>query len=222
MVPHVLEVMTESTCPPSSNQSALSRILRAASEDVGPILSRHAFAHLAEALPSSAFFRARTAMLRAAGVQIGKHSLVQGKLRLTGRGNPCALLSIGDGTLVTGGLHVDLGAPVRIGNNVRIGHDVSLLTINHAVGPHHLRAGLSFFAEITIGDGAWLASRCTVLPGVSIGAGAIVAAGSVVTRDVPPHTLVAGVPARVMRELTLEGEPNPLSQRYEVRSSAVF
>ena len=191
----------------------LARLWRVATEDVGPVLSRQAFAHLAEALPSSAFFRTRTAMLRAAGVRIGKRSLIQGKLRLTGPGNPCELLSIGENTLITGGLHVDLGAPVRIGNLVRIGHDVSLLTINHAVGPHFLRAGTSFFAEIVIGDGAWLASRCTVLPGVTIGAGAIVGAGSMVTRDVPPHKLVAGVPARVIRDLAQEGEQAPLSTR---------
>jgi len=150
-------------------------------------------------------------MLRAAGVTIGPHSLIQGTVRLTGHGNPCELLSIGSSSLITGGLHVDLGARVRIGNMVRIGHDVSLLTVNHAVGPQHLRAGVSFFGEIVIEDGCWLASRCTVLPGVVIGAGAIVAAGSIVTRDVPKHTLVAGVPARVVRALSEEGEPGPLS-----------
>jgi maltose O-acetyltransferase len=169
---------------------------------------------MAEALPSSAFSRLRTKMLSAAGVQIGARSLIQGKMRLTGIGNPCELLTIGEDTLITGGLHVDLGARVRIGDMVRIGHDVSLLTINHAVGPQHFRAGVSFFAEICIEDGCWLASRCTVLPGVTIGAGAVVAAGSVVTRNVPPHTLVAGVPARVIRELADEGEPGPLSGRY--------
>ncbi len=89
---------------------------------------------------------------------------------------------------------------------MRIGHDVSLLTINHAVGPRSLRAGTSFFGEIIIEDGCWLASRCTVLPGVTIGEGSIVAAGSVVTRNVPCHALVAGVPARVVREL---GECEP-------------
>jgi acetyltransferase-like isoleucine patch superfamily enzyme len=197
----------------------LGRLWRVANEDVGPMLSRQALAPLAEALPSSAFFRTRTALLRAAGVTIGKHSLIQGKLRVTGPGNPCELLNIGEGTLITGGLHVDLGAAVRIGDMVRIGHDVSLLTINHAVGPCYLRAGTSFFAEIVIGNGAWLASRCTVLPGVSIGAGAIVAAGSVVTRDVPAHTLVAGVPARVIRALEQDAERAPLSARYEVSSS---
>ncbi|MDF3070943.1 MAG: transferase hexapeptide repeat containing protein [Polyangiaceae bacterium] len=198
-----------------SNRSLLARLVRAAVEDIEPIVSRQALAHLAEALPSSAFSRTRTVMLRAAGVKIGAHSLVQGKVRVTGHGNPCELLSIGEGTLVTGGLHVDLGAPIRIGNRVRLGHDVSLLTINHAVGPASLRAGLSYFGEIVIEDGCWLASRCTVLPGVSIGEGSIVAAGSVVTRNVPPRTLVAGVPARVKRDLSEDGEPGPLSVRYE-------
>lgn len=197
------------------NRSLFARLVRAALEDIEPVASRQALAHLAEALPSSAFSRTRTAMLRAAGVTIGAHSLIQGKVRVTGRGNPCELLSIGEWTLVTGGLHVDLGAPVRIGNRVRLGHDVSLLTINHAVGPSSLRAGISYFGEIVIEDGCWLASRCTVLPGVCIGEGSIVAAGSVVTRSVPPRTLVAGVPARVMRDLSEEGEPGPLSVRYE-------
>jgi maltose O-acetyltransferase len=207
--------MSETTLPMSQATSLLSRVWRVVSEDLEPLTSRQVLARMSEALPASAFFRMRTAMLRAAGVKIGSKSLIQGKLRLTGNGNPCELLTIGDRTLITGGLHVDLGAPVRIGDFVRIGHDVSLLTINHAVGPHYLRAGTSFFGEIVIEDGCWLASRCTVLPGVTIGAGAIVAAGSVVTRSVPKHTLVAGVPARVIRELSEDGEEGPLSTSFE-------
>jgi maltose O-acetyltransferase len=195
----------------SSSPSLLSRVLRAAVEDVQPVVSGQLLVHLAQALPSSAFCRTRTTILRAAGVKIGAQSLVQGTLRLTGNGNRRQLLTIGDGSLITGGLHVDLGASVRIGNKVRIGHDVSLLTVTHMVGPHDLRAGESCFGEIVIEDGCWLASRCTVLPGVTIGAGAIVAAGSIVTRSVPPHTLVAGVPARVIRQLAEEGEPAPVS-----------
>jgi len=198
-----------------SDRTLLNRVWRAASEEVRAVASRQALAYMAETLPSSAFANTRTALLRAAGVKIGRHSLIQGKLRLTGRGNPCELLTIGDETLITGGLHVDLGAPVRIGNLVRVGHDVSILTINHAVGPSHFRAGTSFFGEIVIEDGVWIASRCIVLPNVVVGAGAIVAAGSVVSRSVPPHTLVAGVPARVVRELPEDGEPVPLSVRYD-------
>jgi len=192
----------------------LRRLWRGMVEEVEPMASRHTFARMSEALPASAFFRTRTAMLRAAGVKIGAHSLIQGKLRLTGHGNPAELLTIGERTLVTGGLHVDLGARVRIGNMVRIGHDVSLLTINHVVGPAHLRAGTSYSGEIVIEDGCWLASRCTLLPGVTIGAGSIVAAGSVVTRSVPSHSLVAGIPARVIRQLSEEGEDMPPSASF--------
>lgn len=183
----------------------LPRLLHAASDEIEPLLSRHLLADLATSLPGGAFAGMRTMLFRAAGVRIGPQSRIQGPMRITGLGNACPLLSIGKDTIVTGGLHVDLGAPVRIGNGVRIGHDVTLLTISHEVGSPHFRAGTSHFGEIVIEDGCWLATRCMVLPGVTLGMGAIVAAGAVVTRDVPPNTLVAGVPARVVRELGADG-----------------
>ena len=180
-----------------------ARLGRLALEEVEPLFSARVLAEVALAFPQQSFGRSRTALLRAAGVRIGVQSLIQGPLRVTGPGpgNPCRLLTIGNSTMITGPLHVDLGAPIQIGNFVRIGHDVSLLTVSHAVGEELLRAGTSEFGGIEIGDGAWLASRVTVLPKVKIGAGAIVAAGAVVTRDVPPNSLVAGVPARVLRDL---------------------
>ena len=181
--------------------SLVPHLAHAVHEEIEPFLSRMAFAQAATLLPQQAFARTRTAMLRAAGVSIGPQSLIQGPLRITGIGDPCHYLSIGTYTIITGPLHVDLAAPVKIGNCVRIGHDVSLITVNHKIGPKWLRSGTSEFGAIEIGNGAWLASRVMVLPKVRIGAGAVVAAGAVVTRDVPDHTLVAGVPARVVREL---------------------
>jgi len=185
----------------SNWRDQLPKAARAAFEEIEPLLSRRVLAQSAGLLPQQSFNRARTAMLRAAGVRIGKQSLIQGPVRFTGTGNPCSLLSIGDNTLITGPLHLDLGAPVHIGNWVRIGHDVSLLTISHAIGAEWFRSGTSEASSIEIGNGAWLASRVTVLPKVRIGEGAIVAAGAVVTRDVAPNTLVAGVPARLIRDL---------------------
>jgi carbonic anhydrase/acetyltransferase-like protein (isoleucine patch superfamily) len=185
----------------------LPTLARFAFEEVEPLLSTRAFAELSAALlPQQSFTRTRTALLRAAGVQIGAHSLIQGPLRVTGMGNPCHFLSIGTYTIITGPLHVDLAAPVRIGDGVRIGHDVTLLTVNHAIGEQHLRSGLSEFKGIEIGNGTWIASRVTVLPNVRLGAGSVVAAGAVVTRDVPDNTLVAGVPARVIRTLSVTSE----------------
>lgn|GEM_PF-700841 len=181
---------------------------RVAFEEVEPLLSRGILAQVAAGLPAQSFSRTRTALLRRAGMKIGPSSLVQGPIRITGEGNPCEEISIGTYTLISGSLHCDIGAPIQIGNRVRIGHDVSLLTVDHRVGPEEMRSGKRKFGPIEIGDGAWLASRVVVLPGVNVGAGAIVAAGSVVTRDVPANTLAVGVPARVVRDLNGHGDPD--------------
>jgi len=163
------------------------------------------------ALPQFGFVRTRTALLRAAGIPIGAGSLFLGSLNVTGPGDVRALLSVGARSFITGPLHVDLGAAVRIGNNVQLGHDVALLTIDHEIGPSQHRCTNPVMAPIVIGDGAWLASRVLVLPGVTVGKGAVVAAGAVVTRDVAPDTLVAGVPARFVR--SLEGTEHRTSAR---------
>ena len=73
------------------------------------------------------------------------------------------------------------------------------MTNTHKLGTAEQRATDLIAHPIAIGDGAWLGARCTVLPGVTVGAGAVVAAGSVVTKDVPPNALAAGVPAVVKR-----------------------
>jgi maltose O-acetyltransferase len=179
----------------------IDRLRRVAGEELQPFLTRRVLADVAESLPSHGLALTRTALVRAAGASIGPRSQIQGRIRITGHGNPCEFLTIGENVLITGGLHVDLGAPLTIGDDCRIGHDVSLFTINHNHGNPSFRAGLSFARSIVIGSGSWLASRCTVLAGVEIGAGSVVAAGAVVTRSVPPNSLVAGVPARIVREL---------------------
>jgi acetyltransferase-like isoleucine patch superfamily enzyme len=78
---------------------------------------------------------------------------------------------------------------------------VLLLTGGHVIGPPGRRAAELTCEPIVVGTGAWLGARVTVLPGVTIGDGAVVAAGAVVTRDVAPHTVVAGVPARHLNDL---------------------
>lgn len=191
------------------HRALLPHLKRVAFEELEPLLSRRILAQIADGLPPQSFSRTRTALLRQAGVKIGNSSLVQGPMRITGEGNPCEQISIGTFTLISGSLHCDIGAPLEIGNRVRIGHDVSLLTVDHRVGPEEMRSGVRKFGIIEIGDGAWLASRVVVLPGVRVGAGAIVAAASVVTRDVPPNTLAVGVPARVVRNLSRNGDSEP-------------
>jgi acetyltransferase-like isoleucine patch superfamily enzyme len=111
------------------------------------------------------------------------------------------LLSIGPGCHITGPLHIDLTAPVTIGARVYMGYDVMLITADHELGDAAQRCGPRVFREIHIGDGVWLGSRVVILPGVRVGNGAVVAAGAVVARDVPPNALVGGVPAKLLRDL---------------------
>lgn len=192
----------------ATKRSTWQHLLQLTREEIGPVISRRFLAELATAFPTQAFSRTRTALLRKAGMKIGKSSLIQGPLRITGcENNPCQSIEIGVFTLISGALHADIGAPIRIGDRVRIGHDVSLLTVDHEFGTEEMRSGERKYGPIEIGDGAWLASRVVVLPGVRIGAGAIVAAGSVVTKDVPDNALVVGVPARVVRDLNQTTSP---------------
>jgi maltose O-acetyltransferase len=186
----------------AAKESFGARLLRIASEEVQQLHPRPRLAQvLASTLPQLSFNHLRTAILRAGSLRIGHGSLIMGTLNLYGEGDWGALFSVGSDTFITGPLHVNLTAPVRVGSNVNIGHDVVLLTVDHEIGPQSRRAGWSERAPIDIGDGAWIGSRATVLPGVTIGRGAVVAAGAVVTQDVAPHTLVGGVPARLLKHL---------------------
>jgi acetyltransferase-like isoleucine patch superfamily enzyme len=91
-------------------------------------------------------------------------------------------------------------AAINIADQVMIAHKVNLVTAGHPVEPDKRRAYIT--AEpITIDTNVWIGAAATILPGVNIGADAVVAAGAVVTHDVPPATLVAGVPATVIRHL---------------------
>jgi acetyltransferase-like isoleucine patch superfamily enzyme len=91
-------------------------------------------------------------------------------------------------------------AAINIADQVMISHKVNLVTAGHPVEPDKRRSPIT--AEpITIETNVWIGAAATILPGVTVGADAVVAAGAVVSHDVPPATLVAGVPAKVIRNL---------------------
>jgi acetyltransferase-like isoleucine patch superfamily enzyme len=98
----------------------------------------------------------------------------------------------------------DIGG-IEIGDDVMISPRVSLLTAGHPLEPGRRRRQI-VAAPIAIERNVWLGAGATVLQGVTIGSDAVVAAGAILTRDVPPRTLVAGVPARVLREIDAEAE----------------
>jgi acetyltransferase-like isoleucine patch superfamily enzyme len=110
-------------------------------------------------------------------------------------------LSIGSDCFINIGCVLDLTAPITIGDRVSIGHQVLILTSTHQDAGPTRRAGPVVSEAVRVGDGAWIAARAVLLPGVDVGEGAIVCAGAVVTRSVEPHTMVGGVPARPIRQL---------------------
>jgi maltose O-acetyltransferase len=194
------------------------RVLRVSRDEVVDLQpARLCGAALSALLPQLSFNYLRTTIWRSAGVVIGERARIMGRLELCGRGSN-DLLRIGAGTFITGPLRIDLHARVTIGERVHIGQDVMLLTVDHEIGSAEERCAEVIASPIEIGDGAWLSSRCLILPGVTVGAGAIVAAGAVVTRDVPENTLVAGVPARVVR--SLEDAPESERRRLRVQANA--
>ena len=88
---------------------------------------------------------------------------------------------------------------IVIGNGVLIGHNVTLATLNHDERPEY-RQNI-YPKPIKIGNNVWIGSNATILQGVTIGNGAIIGANAVVTKDVPENTIVAGVPAKIIRKV---------------------
>ena len=149
-------------------------------------------------LPSVAFIRSRTRLLRLVGWDIGPGAAIFGVPRLYGLGPIRARLTIGSRVWVNVDCVIELNDQVTIGDDVALGHGVKILTGSHDLGGRNKRAGSLVSHPVTVGAGAWIGSGVTVLPGVTIGDGAVVMAGSVVNADVAPNALVAGVPAIVV------------------------
>ncbi len=102
-------------------------------------------------------------------------------------------------------------APVTIGDDCNFGPGVTIVTPSHPLVASERRAvkdenggdiRICWAAPVTIGNDCWFGANVTVCPGVTIGDGCVIGAGSVVTRDIPPHSLAAGVPCRVLRPIT--------------------
>ena len=109
-------------------------------------------------------------------------------------------LRVGANVFVNHGCTLNDMGGIEIGDDTMLGPNVSLLTSGHPTAVAERQAGITV-APIHIGASVWIGAGATVLGGVTAGDAAVVAPGAVVTRDVPPATLVAGVPARALRAL---------------------
>lgn len=108
-------------------------------------------------------------------------------------------IHLGKNVFINAGCKFQDQGGITIGNNALIGHNVILATLNHNENVE--KRGNLIPAPIKIGNDVWIGSNATILSGVTVGDGAIVAAGAVVTKDVEPKTVVAGVPAKYIRDI---------------------
>jgi maltose O-acetyltransferase len=169
-----------------------------------------AWAKRAWNLPALLSLLLRRSGYQAGGVKIGAFADMLGATLQGSWSN----LSIGSGSFV-GRCEIQLLAPVTIGQNVIINDGVRIITGTHCIDSRFFD---SINKPIHIKDSAWICTAATLLPGVTIGEGAVVAAGSVVTRDVHPREVVAGNPARVIKVRgcdSLAFSPNLLRACYE-------
>jgi carbonic anhydrase/acetyltransferase-like protein (isoleucine patch superfamily) len=158
-------------------------------------------------LPSFTASTIRTRLYRLTGMKIGDKVSFLAKVSVTGSGsNPCARLSIGEGSIISA-VQFNLEGPITIGKYVTVNHFVRIYTAKHEIGDSWRRFSPAFeILPVHIGDGCWIAAGAIILPGVVVGEGSVVSAGSVVSRDVPPNSLVSGNPAKAVKSLTEDSD----------------
>jgi acetyltransferase-like isoleucine patch superfamily enzyme len=153
------------------------------------------------------------------GIEIGDNSFVMHGAVLhvyNFRGLPHAFIRIGRDSLI-GELNVLRGqGGITVGDRVYTAPLVQMLAVNHIYSdPNRPMVEQGITAEgIVVEDDVWIGAGAIITDGVCIGKGSVVAAGAVVTQDVPPHTVVGGVPARVLKQITAETERPALKQVY--------
>jgi len=144
-------------------------------------------------LPPTRLFWLRRICLRMGGIELASGAKICGRGWIYGRG----ILRVGAESWLSPGvtIYTHLEAVISVGARCDIGPGVELITGGHEIGGATRRAGTGTARPIQIGDGCWVGAGARILGGVSVGKGAVIAAGALVFRDVAPNTLVAGVPA---------------------------
>ena len=163
---------------------------------------RTALLHLARlifiALPETRAFGIKSTLLRLAGARLGDNVRICSSALFVGAGE----LSIGDDTWIGHQVLISTSSRVTIGSAVDIGPRVYIGTGTHEVDPigaHSAGKGIS--RDVVISDGVWIGANSLILPGVTIGVKSVIAAGAVVVKNVPPHVIVGGIPAVIIRDL---------------------
>lgn len=140
---------------------------------------------------------AQTAKIKEIFGSTGKNVSVQATFNCDNGAN----IHVGEDFLSNYNLTILDIAPVTIGNHVMIGPSVGIYTVNHPMTAAGRRDYLAKASPISIGNDVWIGGNVTILPGVTVGNNVVIAAGAVVTKDVPANVLVGGVPAKVIKPL---------------------
>ena len=138
----------------------------------------------------------RTVFVNSANIHIGPGCLVQDRVYI--RAGVDGKVEIGRKAAINSHVQIYGHGGVYVGEESQIGPNTLITTTGHDYKKADLDRN---FAPVTIGNRVWIGANCTILPGVSIGDFSVVGAGSVVNKNVPPRTLVVGVPARVVRAI---------------------
>lgn len=109
---------------------------------------------------------------------------------------------IGENVFINSGCHFQDQGGIIVGDDCLIGHNVVIATVNHDLDPMNNRKNQ--YSPVILGKHVWIGSNATILPGVTIGDWAVVAAGAVVTKDVEAYTVVGGIPAKVIKKVNEE------------------
>lgn len=139
----------------------------------------------------------RKIIYRLKGFKIGKNSKIYPKCFC---GAKCKL-TLGENSFINWQNFLDLNDNITIGNNTLIAMRCNFITTFHDIGPHEFRGGKSRTAPIVVGNGCWIGAHCTILPGVKIADGCVIAANSLVTKDTEPDGLYVGSPAKRIKTL---------------------
>lgn len=149
-------------------------------------------------LPRFSFIDAlKSMMLRCLGAKVGRRVIYYPGLWIM----PCRNLIIGDDVDLAHGVLITTGGGVSIGDRTMIGYRAQILSTSHIIPPKPTKmfdAG-DRYGAVKIENDVWIGANAVILPGVTIGEGAVVAAGSAVTKDVLPFTVVGGIPAKIIR-----------------------
>ncbi|WKW45557.1 acyltransferase [Myroides sp. JBRI-B21084] len=150
-------------------------------------------------LPDTKFFKFKVFMLKLAGATVGKNVRICSSTKILGNGK----LTIGNNTWIGHECMIICSSSITIGNNVDIAPRVYIGTGTHIIDVNSKNiAGEGISKDVIICNGCWIGVNSTILPGVMLEEKAIVAAGSVVTKDVLTFYLVGGVPAKPIKKIT--------------------